>query len=150
MGGFYPENKDQMMTEVIDGVLFRSSRPGYRSELVGEPEVKIWVGEAQRLGIKTILCLLDGEQLPFYSRIPGGLLEYYRRSGFRVIHRPVKDHQTPAVPEEVLVQSLQDLNESPRPMLVHCSAGLGRTGAVTRFLLDNRGLINPEVGTKMG
>jgi Tyrosine phosphatase family len=124
------------MIEVIPGILFRSARPGYNGKLVTEAEVARWVTEAMTHGIKTILCLLDHAQLAYYGSVPGGLLGYYRQAGFAVVHLPVADHQRPAVPPEVLAIAYSDFLSAQKPLLVHCSAGFDRTGAVVNYLLE--------------
>lgn len=130
-------NEDNMcnLATVLDGALYRSSRPGYPDKSVNESTVAEWVAHAKGFGIKTILCLLDEVQLAFYSSIKGGPLGYYARSAFHVTHRPVKDHLQPPVPQSILDQAGNDFLMADKPVLVHCSAGWDRTGAVVRHIL---------------
>lgn len=116
------------------GEVYTTARPGYPASKVNEAEVAKWCSRVDRLGVKTILCLMDQSQLAYYESLPGGLLEYYRRAGFHVIHRPVKDHLDPPVPENILVACLSDFLVAQKPVLVHCSAGQDRTGAVVNYL----------------
>ena len=103
------------MFEVIPGILFRSARPGYPSRSVAEAKVAEWVGRAWSRGIQTILCLLDDQQLAYYTEVPGGLLGYYHQAGFVVLHHPVEDHQEPAVPSAVLAKAHVDFLAATRP-----------------------------------
>jgi len=124
------------MTPVIPRLLYRTQRPGYPANEVGAASVADLVEQARQLKIRSILCLLAEDQLRFYAGIKGGLLKFYEAAGFVVIPRPVLDHLEPPVPNEVLVQTYSDFLSAEKPLLVHCSAGFDRTGAVIRFLKD--------------
>ena len=85
--------------------------------------------------IKSILCLLSEEQLDeFYGANGIQLLEHYRKQGFIVVHVPVADYQTPPLSSADLVIIGKVHVELPKPWLIHCSAGIDRTGAVVEFI----------------
>lgn len=116
-----------MITWVHQGRLARSARPSLN-------DVEGWMAEARAMGIRSILCLLDEAQVGRYAHLPGGLLETYRRGGFAVGHVPIRDLQTPPIPEADLPTIWRLFEELPEPLVVHCWAGMDRTGAAIAYL----------------
>ncbi|MGH7801739.1 MAG: protein-tyrosine phosphatase family protein [Thermodesulfobacteriota bacterium] len=91
-------------------------------------QVDEWLSEVREFGIKSIICLLADDQLRLYQPLPSGLIAYYRDAGFRVEHVPAPDHQSPPLPQEALDKIWAAYQRLPKPVLVHCSAGVDRTG----------------------
>jgi atypical dual specificity phosphatase len=82
----------------------------------------------RRQGICGIICLLHNAQLTGYRQ---PLLDRHRRSFPRVTHVPIEDFSVPTL--EGLHQALEALRQAAiegTPTLVHCVAGMGRTGIV--------------------
>lgn len=126
-----------MIKWVVEGELARSSRPGYDATDVAQSTVDAWVAEAKAMGVRTILCLLADEQLKYYERAlgaHGGLLAYYREQGFCVEHVPVTDYKSPALNDDELAEVRRKYEAAEKPVLVHCSAGMDRTGYVVKAL----------------
>ena len=127
----------RIVREEVHGRLFSSSRPGYdhgRNASVAAKAVEDWIGAAKSQGVKSIVCLLNEQHLKLYGALPGGLLQAYRDAGFEVGHVPVVDHQRPPLSAEELAVVERKFEELPKPVLVHCSAGIDRTGAAVRHL----------------
>ena len=126
-----------MKTE-IPRVLYSSSRPGYEfgRNPVPRQVVDEWLSEVQAEGIASVLCLLSDDQLSLYAGLPGGLLAYYRAKGLTVGHVPAKDHASPPLSAAQLATVEKVFATLPKPVLVHCSAGIDRTGLAVQHLKD--------------
>ena len=137
----FPNFPSLMLRQEIPSLLFATSRPGYdhgqNAPVVAEA-VQGWIESAKSHGVKSIVCLLNEQHLKLYGVLPGGLLQAYRDAGFEVGHVPVADHQWPPLSGEDLEGVERHFAELPKPVLIHCSAGVDRTGAAVRYLKSKR------------
>src|SRR6267143_571480 len=120
-----------MPTWVIERTLVRDRRPGYtgeRGKSVPRSAVDIWLAEVKVFGIRSIICLLGPDQLQLYDQLPTDLVSYYRQAGFEVEHILILDHQHPVMSEEYLGKLLAACVMVAKPVVVHCSASIDRTG----------------------
>jgi protein-tyrosine phosphatase len=89
-----------------DGLLF----PAYRSA-----------------GISAVVVLVEAEEC--LRKTGRDLLAFYREQGLEVIYAPIPDFSIPS--SGSFAEALQTVAERARagqPTVVHCSAGIGRTG----------------------
>ena len=123
---------------VLIDELAKSPRPGYpERQGIGTDEVDGWIVEIRRMGIRSIICFLSDDQLPFYSGLPTGLIQYYRDAGFDVAHIPEDDYKTPPLSEKGVREAVTSFEKLQKPVLVHCSAGMARTGMAIDAILSN-------------
>ncbi len=127
----------------IPSQLLACAHPGYDfgcNEPVSPETLQTWMEEAKAQGARSILCLLAVDHLRLYEgAFPGGLLEAYRKAGFEVSHIPIGDHRKPPLTERQLRRVLRHFKHLPKPVLVHCSAELDRTGAAVAFIKEQVG-----------
>lgn len=134
------------MSTVIPEKLLKSSRPGYRDgrkDPVRHEAVQLWIDQARAAGVASIICLLSEEHLCLYP--DGALLRFYEMAGFKVCHIPTIDHRMPPLSQSQLDRILAAYRALPKPVLIHCSAGLGRTGVAVEFIREQETL--PRIET---
>lgn len=124
--------------------VLRTSRPGYpkgKKSLVPVHYVDEAVNAYKKMGINTVILLLtDGESWKYYD---ADLARLYTERGMRVFRFPIIDFGVPTT--KMMLRCVQKIRSCLRGsenskswkcnnIVVHCSAGQGRTGLVGECL----------------
>ncbi len=138
MYNFNPASKNEQY-------VFGAARPGYGFTKVNNNRLDEWIGYMKDEGITNICCLLSDDQLDFYDDL---LVTYENYFGAEnVCWAPVEDFSL--VDESTLTQRilpfLDKACQVDQRVVVHCSAGQGRTGHVlAAWLVHGRSMSNEE------
>jgi protein-tyrosine phosphatase len=123
--------------------VFGCAAPGFPYRAGGG--VQGWLQMIQRFGVKRVVCLLSEDQVLDYRDL---LLHYRDTFGPRnVLWAPLPDHQIAPLPplRDTILPFLAEADAAKERVVVHCLAGLGRTGQVlAAWLIHARGYSIPD------
>jgi hypothetical protein len=113
--------------------VFGAQRPGFPGIFVQKQVVDEWIAYMKKQGIVRIVCLLSEEELGSYPTLTGGLLGIYAETfgPDNVLWAPTPDKRLlSGEAVKHICYFLHAAVEQGQKTVVHCSAGLGRTGQV--------------------
>jgi hypothetical protein len=109
-----------------------------------------WAKRIKGCGIRSIITLMHPKELDHYNALDldsGDLLEFYRKQGFNVCHIPWEDpaYRPPSGRftykdelSRVRSKALDEFDNLPKPVLLHCSAGQDRSAPVAAYIFIQR------------
>jgi len=107
----------------LPGRVYRSTMP-FSQEF--DPDQKVF-SHYQAADLHTVVVLNPADELERYSG--RDLLAQYRAAGFNVIHSPTADFSAPPKGHwDSILQTVENLARSGENLVIHCHAGVGRTG----------------------
>ncbi len=110
---------------IVDNVLAGSARPGLWGSLMDD------LVEVREFGITHIVSLTER---PLQRAV-------VEEAGFRLLHVPVVDFSPPTVEQmDDIVSYINKARSQDGRVLVHCQAGMGRTGTVLAAYLVSEGM----------
>ena len=114
----------------VESHVFGAARPGFGPDPVSQKRVEDWIDFMKKQGIKRVCCLLSESQLAFYDDLLNSYGQVFGKGN--VCWTPVEDFQLAdeATLTQQILPFLANSVESDERVVVHCSAGQGRTGHV--------------------
>jgi hypothetical protein len=151
----------QLLVWVIPGELACAHRPLRHHPVFGvsgrplpseaASDVVRWVDRIVNDGVRGLICLMHPKEVAHYAGLELGapdIIGLYRAKGLQVCHIPWDDpaHRSvrervsfPGELQRIRVEALRCFDSLPKPVLLHCSAGIDRSSPVCAYIHVERG-----------
>jgi len=131
-----------------EAYVYGSCAPGWHSAASHEAALSAWIEFMQAEGVERVCCLLPGRRLDDCGAILDRYGDVFGES--KVHHAPIPDQHL--LPEVQLIEDilpfLVTARDAEERVVVHCLAGIGRTGQVlAAWLVYNHGY-TPEAAVE--
>lgn len=115
---------------VIEGKIASSPIP------IDPEDISLW----KKNGIKAVVILAESNEIMRYWVNVEKYFEALRNRGIEYLHSPIKDFHVPSLEQlKKVVEWIDSRVENNKPVLIHCHAGIGRTGIVIAAYLVEKG-----------